>query len=187
MIARRFLVIATVASIIGLVMSTPLVAQELPQTQAAQFNTWGPNSAPPEPQTAIPTDRSHFAAGQAIAPAPQLWSGCNFFLGGTWSITGTQDQPSGFNYTANLSVTQYGPWLQANLPMAGVLMQYFGRCDGNTVRFDLYANGRFIGHQVGTVNWTPRWNTFSASFRWNAWSPDFATGSEDWLDRWFAQ
>ena len=118
-------------------------------------------------------------------PAPQIWSGCGFFLGGTWSIAGTQDQPSGFNYTANLEVTQYGQWIQANMSMAGILMQYFGRCVGNNLRFDLYANGRLVGYQAGTVTWTPRWNTLNANMRWNVWNPDFATGSEDWLDRWF--
>jgi hypothetical protein len=188
MIARRFLVTALVATLLGLVVAAPLAAQELPQTQTAQFSNWGPNQQPPQPYTAVPTDRAFIApVGQAIAPAPQLWSGCNFFLGGTWSISGTQDVPAGFNYTANLTVTQFGQWLQGHLPMAGVAMQYFGRCTGNTVQFDLYANNQFIGHQVGTVNWSPRWNTFNASFRWNVWNPEFATGSEDWLDRWFTQ
>jgi hypothetical protein len=185
---RRQLFTVVAATLLSVGVVAPLAAQgDLPTSpQGAQFGNWGPNAGPPEPQTAIPADRSFIApVGQPLVPAPQLWSGCGFFLGGTWSIAGTQDQPSGFNYTANLEVTQFGQWIQANMSMAGILMQYFGRCVGNQLRFDLYANGRLVGYQNGTINWTPRWNTLNANFRWNVWNTDFATGTEDWVDRWF--
>ncbi len=188
MSVRRYLFTVMAAALLSVGVIAPLWAQgELPQSpQGAMFSNWGPNTLPPEPQTAVPADRAFIApVGQPLLPTPQLWSGCGFFLGGTWSITGTQDQPSGFNYTANLDVTQYGQWIQANMSMAGILMQYFGRCVGNNIQFDLYANGRWVGYQAGSVNWTPRWNTLNASYRWNVWNPDFATGSEDWVDRWF--
>ena len=75
---------------------------------------------------------------------------------------------------------QYGSWLQATETQASGQTQYYGRCMGDSIQFDVYANGQFIGYQGGVVRPGARWGPARISFTWATWTPNYAAGNEHW-------
>lgn len=163
-----------------------VAAQELPTTnQGPQFGEWGPGrSAPgaaplvPPPHAAAPGVPAPGAAVPGV-PAPD-WGGCNYNLAGNWLVSGQEATPTAFLYDGSVSVTQYGPWLQAVETQSGGQTYYYGRCTGNEVRFDVYAGGQFIGYQAGFAVPGGRWGPVRVNFSWATFVPQYATGTEHW-------
>ena len=101
-------------------------------------------------------------------------------LGGTWSASGEETNPTAFLYSGGVTVTQYGRWVQATETQGMAQTQYYGRCNGNSVEFDVYSDGQFIGYQYGVVQPGGRFGPPRISFTWSTWAPNFASGTEHW-------
>src|SRR4030095_3578876 len=71
--------------------------------------------------------------------------------------------------------TQYGRWVQATETQGMAQTQYYGRCNGNSVEFDVYSDGQFIGYQYGVVQPGGRFGPPRISFTWSTWAPNFAS------------
>ncbi len=163
-----------------------VAAQGLPTTnQGPQFHEWGPGRGAPEGAPQVPPP--HAAAPEAPAPrapAPGVpspaWGGCSYNLAGTWLASGQETMPTAFLYDGTVSVTQYGPWLQAVETQGGGQTAYYGRCNGSEIRFDVYSNGEFIGYQAGNAMPGGRWGQVRISFDWATFVPQYATGTEHW-------
>lgn len=168
------------------------MAQDPPTAnQGPQFGAeWGPGRQAPAPQIdAAPEPGALGApspggvgapAPQAPAPAPDRFGGCNYNLAGSWRLEGWETQPTAFNYSASLQVQQYGQWLQAQQQQGGSTLQYYGRCNGNSIQLDVYSGGQFIGYQYGNVDWGGRIGAMRAQFNWNTWTPNYSSGNESW-------
>ena len=173
--------LAAVAATVALVGGA--AAQQTPSSNTGpQFGEWGPGRATPggEPQLPAPTGGNLGAAAPgAPAPSPSF-GGCNFNLGGTWSASGEETNPTAFLYSGGVTVTQYGRWVQATETQGMAQTQYYGRCNGNSVEFDVYSDGQFIGYQYGVVQPGGRFGPPRISFTWSTWAPNFASGTEHW-------
>ncbi|HLI25817.1 MAG TPA: hypothetical protein VKZ60_02020 [Chloroflexota bacterium] len=156
-------------------------AQELPTTnQGPQFDEWGPGRPAPGAAPLVPPP--HAAAPGAPAPgvpAPD-WGGCNYNLAGTWLLSGQETTPTAFLYNGSVTVTQYGPWLQAVETQSGGQTYYYGRCMGDAVRFDVYTSGQFIGYQAGAAVPGGRWGQVRLNFSWATFVPQYSAGTEHW-------
>ena len=173
-----------------------VTAQEVPQANTGpQFGAWAPGHAAPggaqqvePPLAAYPGGPGLGAAAPAPAPAPgpgvgappPNWGGCNHNLSGAWAASGQETSPAYFAYDGNVSVVQYGNWVQATETQGWGQTQYYGQCMGDSVRFDVYANGRFIGYQNGVVQAGGRWGWPRINFNWATWAPGYAVGTEHW-------
>jgi hypothetical protein len=179
----RWPVLAAAALLIGTGgIATAAVLSQVPETNTGpQFGNFHPNAGPPPGAAAVhPAPLGAPAPG---APSPGVpspaWGGCNWNLSGNWVSSGQESQPTYFTYDGTVSVQQWGPWLQATETQGGGQTQYYGRCNGDQVRFDVYANGQFMGYQVGDVQQSARWGA-RLDFSWSTWAPGFASGVEHW-------
>jgi hypothetical protein len=166
-------------------------AQDVPgDNSGPRFAEWGPGHAAPSgaqqvaPMQAAPPGA---AAPGMTAPPPggvgmpsPSWGGCNHNLAGSWAASGEETRPTAFLYDGNVSVLQYGSYLQATETGNTGQTQYYGRCQGNALQFDVYSNGQFIGYQNGTVGPGGRWGAIRISFNWVSWMPNYAAGTEHW-------
>jgi hypothetical protein len=113
-----------------------------------------------------------------------VWGGCNYDLRGGWQYDGHENSPWPFDYHGQAQVSQFGPWLQNTETQAGsgAVTSYYGRCQGNAIRFDVYQGSQFIGYQYGLVGWSPRFG-LRVQFNWNTWDPSTgqpSSGTESW-------
>ena len=181
---RRIAAVLLVAASAVAVLAGGVAAQQSPSTNSGpQFGEWGPGRGAPggEPQLPSPTGGNLGAAAPgAPAPSPSF-GGCSFNLGGSWAASGEETNPTAFLYTGSVNVTQYGRWLQATETQGMAQTQYYGRCNGESVTFDVYSDGQFIGYQNGTVQPGGRFGAQRISFNWSTWAP--STGAGRFADR----
>jgi hypothetical protein len=179
----RWSLLAAAALLIGAGgIATATTLSQVPENNTGpQFGEFRPGAGPPA--GAAPVHPATLGAPAPGAPAPGVpspaWGGCNWNLSGNWVSSGQENVPTYFTYDGTVSVQQWGPWLQATETQSGGQTQYYGRCNGNSVRFDVYANGQFIGYQGGTFQASSRFGS-RADFSWSTWAPDFASGVEHW-------
>jgi hypothetical protein len=124
-----------------------------------QFGQWGPGMAPPAPE-GVQSD-AQSAQGIPSAPAPDFGVpapsiappptsyGCPYDLRGNWRNQGYMTSGGYGSYSASVHVRQYQDWIVAEQDDGS---SYFGRCQGNSLQFDVYFNGQFIGRQSGTID-----------------------------------
>jgi hypothetical protein len=182
--------LAVVAGVAAALLAGPGAwAQELPTANSGpQFGQWGPGRGSPAPETAAPSTPPGGRLGApapgapAPAPAPE-WGGCNHYLGGSWSYSGEETQPTAFLYNGQVNAQQYQNWLQVSESQSnGATTEYYGQCNGNNVQFDVYQDGQFVGYQYGNVDAGWRFGT-RVSFNWVTWQPGSGTqsqGREGW-------
>jgi len=177
--------------------SGAVAAQESPPStnSGPQFGQWGPGRQAPEPEGPSPGAPPPAQTGRlgapapgapptAPAPAPNTWGGCNYDLSGGWHYDGREVSPWPFDYSGDAQVTQYGGWLQATDTQSGSGAQtnYYGRCTGNQIRFDVYQGPQFVGYQYGDISWSPRFG-LRVQYNWVTWDPTTgqqANGTESW-------
>jgi hypothetical protein len=175
------LVIAVGVSVAMLAGS--VAAQDVPSTNTGpEFGSFGPGQAAPQGAQAVQPPTA--APGALGAPAPGVpspsWGGCNQNIAGSWASSGQENVPTFFTYDGNVTVSQWGPWLSATETQGWAQTQYYGRCNGNSVRFDVYSNGSFIGYQYGSIHEGGRFGWPRLDFHWATWAPNYAAGVEHW-------
>ena len=178
------------AAVAWAVLPLGVTAQDVPHTNAGpQLGAWGPGHGVPggAPQIEPPHAGPLSPGLGAPAPGPggigvprPNWGGCNHNLSGAWAASGQETTPAFFTYDATVSVIQYGNWLQATETQGWSQTQYYGQCQGDSLHFDVYANGQFIGYQNGVVHPGGRWSWPRVSFSWATWAPNYAAGTEHW-------
>ena len=183
--------VGAAALVVGITAGVTL-AQDVPSSNSGpMFGDWGPGRPPPGGAPQLEPAAPHEGAPGPLgapapgAPAPGIpspnWGGCSANLSGAWGSTGQETTPTPFQYSGSVQVSQWGAWVQATESQGAAQTQYYGRCQGDSVAFDVYANGQFIGYQSGTISaWAPRWAGPRVNFTWTSWVPQYSTGTESW-------
>jgi hypothetical protein len=215
-LVQHALVIGAVAAAVVVAASGTAFAQTPPQSDSGpRFGQWGPGQAAPAPEgpsggdvaprgapntapgaqgDALPGPYAAPAPGFAPSmppapyPGPDRWGGCNYDLRGSWQIIGRQTDPYYFNYQSQIYVRQYRNWLQIDQPADN--LSYYGICRGDDLELDVYAGGRFVGYEDGTVSWgsgrspwTSSWgprNSGRVRATWTSFAAGYSTGNETW-------